>query len=372
MQDSKLKILMIAFAILFAGLGTYLLQNSHATSPATSFEAEKGNLSALATTGVDISASNGAYAQFGSGRGISNPAAVTAGFYPCDGNDPVTCFKSEAAMLNRTPSSLHVTLFTSSTDANTMAGNGWGAFVGNGTTFPYQWQTVSPHPNMTISVPLAFGGQSPSQSVGTSEMAAVANGTYDSQYTQLVNYAMGAGYTNITWRLGWEFDGNWFPWSSYNNPTEFVAAYRHVHDLIKSIMPASKFDWCGGGGISYHVNWAAAYPGDSYVDYIGADTYDFANDSTLAAFNRDILPGLQDQLSFAKTHSKQLSYPEWGLGTNDDTYFIQAMHDWFNSLPTSGGGSLGYNDYFNSNSGGASSLDNNPKSKALFITLFSK
>ncbi|MFI5240445.1 MAG: glycosyl hydrolase [Candidatus Saccharimonadia bacterium] len=319
-------------------------------------------------TDLSILASN-----WGKTAVAANPAATTAGFYPCDAIDKVSCLKTLAGLMNRTIQSLHVTLMTDSSSSSNMAGNGWGMFVGDGQAYPYQWQNVNPHVDLTISVPLAFGGFTPSQATGSAELTAVANGTYDSDYQQLVNYAMNAGYTNVIWRLGWEFDGNWMPWSSQNNPNEFVAAYKHVHDIVKAAMPNAKFDWCGTAGNStYTTQWSSAYPGDSYVDYIGMDTYNIPNYTSLAQFQTNITPDLLFQENFANTHGKQLSYPEWGLGSMDEPYFIQAMHDWFDALPATGAGSLGYNDYFDANTGGATAIESNPNSKALFFSLFSK
>ena len=39
-------------------------------------------------------------------------------------------------------------------------------------------------------------------------------------------------------RFDWEMNGNWFPWSegvNGNQSGEFVAAWRHVHDIFTSV-----------------------------------------------------------------------------------------------------------------------------------------
>ena len=55
-------------------------------------------------------------------------------------------------------------------------------------------------------------------------------------------------FAGVTIRLGWEFDGNWMPWSAAGNEALWVQAYRHVHDVFKSIIPNARFDWTGDVG----------------------------------------------------------------------------------------------------------------------------
>ncbi len=124
-------------------------------------------------------------------------------------------------------------------------------------------------------------------------------------------------------RLGWEFDGGWMPWSSPGNEALWVQAYRHVHDIFRSVSPGFKFDWNGDSG--YLQSQTAAYPGDDYVDVVGLDLYDKGmggatawNSSTKAwsdpnAAWASIVPNLVAQRAFAIAHGKPVSYPEWGL-----------------------------------------------------------
>ena len=73
-------------------------------------------------------------------------------------------------------------------------------------------------------------------------------------------------------RLGHEVDDAWPSWSARNNGAEYIAAFRHVHDVLSSESPGFRFDWTStraGFG-----RWGLpAYPGDAYVDVIGLDTY---------------------------------------------------------------------------------------------------
>ena len=308
------------------------------------------------------------------------------GFYPCTGDGPtvVGCIRSLSGWLGRntSPSLPYVTLMTDATDPNTMAGNGWGAMVQAGAL-----QTLSPHPTLVISVPLAFTvdcGFGPTKSTCFDKEAA---GAYDSDYRQLIQYFINGGYArNIIIRLGWEYDGNWMPWSAQTNFGQFKAAYRHVHDLMKGMIPSLKFDLAGDSLLYMPTNqvqniWNQAYPGPGYVDIVGMDVYyaavDYPNFSSY-------LPYLQLQERYAKSIGASVSYPEWGQKQKADTpSFIQGMSDWFDSLPLSGPGHLEYQTYFDADTtdtegaNGAHMLFNDytstpvaPNSAALFKRLF--
>jgi len=81
-----------------------------------------------------------------------------------------------------------------------------------------------------------------------------------------------------------EMNGDWFPWGGTvngNTPTKAVAAYRHVRTVFGSV-PNVKFGWAPNAE-SFPRTAANAidkyYPGDTYVDYVGVDgfNFDYAN-----------------------------------------------------------------------------------------------
>src|SRR3989344_408882 len=274
------------------------------------------------------------------------------GIYPCNGDGPtqVSCYNNMAAWLGRntSPQIPYVVLMTDGASPDMMSGNGWGTMVQAGS-----FQTLNPKPTIVLSVPLAFGSDGCNYSnVHTKScFGPVANGSYDSQYQQLMQYFINGGYqNNIIIRLGWEYDGDWMPWASMRDYEGFKSAYRHVHDVLKAKIPSLKFDLEGdplpdnypGIGGSLTTHWTNSYPGDQYVDILGLDVYAGTNYTWPSLQER-----LQTGLNYAKQHGKTVSFPEWGLKKPDDPTFIQNMHDWFNSLPSSGAGSLEYQSYFN-------------------------
>jgi hypothetical protein len=127
----------------------------------------------------------------------------------------------------------------------------------------------------------------------------IINGSYDSYIngyaTQVKNWGK-----PLFIRLGHEFNGDWYTYGGANNgggtltgfgdptladgPERFIAAYQRVHDLFEAQNVNNVvWVWCPNNGSSPNELWnvpEAYYPGDSYVDWIGFDGYNFGNTQT--------------------------------------------------------------------------------------------
>ena len=80
-------------------------------------------------------------------------------------------------------------------------------------------------------------------------------------------------------RFAHEMNGNWYPWSAGangNRPGQFVAAWRHVHDIFRQA-GATNVKWIWSVSVVYDQasTVAGLYPGDAYVDYAGVDGYNW-------------------------------------------------------------------------------------------------
>jgi mannan endo-1,4-beta-mannosidase len=78
-------------------------------------------------------------------------------------------------------------------------------------------------------------------------------------------------------RFDWEMNGAWFPWGEHangNQPGEYVAAWRHVHDIFTSV-GAVNATWVWCPYINQSDTFASLYPGDSYVDWTCLDAYNW-------------------------------------------------------------------------------------------------
>ncbi|BEP13510.1 hypothetical protein acdb102_18210 [Acidothermaceae bacterium B102] len=175
----------------------------------------------------------------------------------------------------------------------------------------------------------------------SSTLADGAAGKDDGYFRTFAQQLVQGNQARATIRLGWEMTGDWFAWNGQKDPADWVAAYRSAVTAMRSV-PGQQFtfDWNVSLGFA---DPEPLYPGDAYVDIIGADHYDVSFSSNFSPTDHqkvwqnylDQPKGLTWLAAFATAHGKRMSFPEWGLsnrcdghGGNDDPYFIQAMHDW--------------------------------------------
>jgi hypothetical protein len=209
-------------------------------------------------------------------------------------------------------------------------------------------------------------------------IAACAAGSYSSQWQQFGRWLVGQGRGNSIIRLAWEFNGNWFPWSTANDPKNWVSCWRQVVTAVRSTSPTTRFDWAMNAHSSGAFDY---YPGDDYVDIVGIDSYDMwppSPDEASWDSQCNATEGLCSVIAFARAHGKKFSVPEWAVvsspsnkGGGDNPFYIQKMYDTFSANADV----LSYQSYFNDSASGnvESSLvnpDQNPKAAALYAQLF--
>lgn len=207
-----------------------------------------------------------------------------------------------------------------------------------------------------------------------------ATGRYDTQFRDLARLmkANGLGTDSII-RLGYEANnpniGPWQAATTSDRPGYFRTAFQRIQRIMDAESPTLRFDLTYAVGPSgYASTFASLYPGDSYVDIVGLNIYDvWWNHAATPTdrWNHTLTQsmGINSFKSFAASHAKPVSYPEWGLyktgdsanGGGDSVYFIDKMHDLVQ-------GSV-YQAYFNESWGGGT-LDNFPKGKAEYKLKF--
>jgi hypothetical protein len=121
----------------------------------------------------------------------------------------------------------------------------------------------------------------------------------------------------VTIRLGWEMNGDWFPWGD-GNAAGYRRMWRRVVAVFRTASTAFRFDWSPNGFSGRVTDW---YPGDDVVDMIGIDLYDIAwrspGGDPLARW-RKLVPNLARQAAFARAHGKPAVLDEWALWTSTD------------------------------------------------------
>lgn len=177
-------------------------------------------------------------------------------------------------------------------------------------------------------------------------LAAGASGAYDAHWQQFGQTLVANGCADAILRLGWEFNGGFYPWAAGGKEASFAAYWRRIVTALRAVPNQQfRFDWTPLAG-NTHANVEAAYPGDAYVDVIGLDAYDTSTVPATDAVGRwnDQLNrpwGLNWQRNFARAHGKAMSLPEWGLtvrpndslGGGDNPTYISNMWAWMRANP---------------------------------------
>jgi hypothetical protein len=177
--------------------------------------------------------------------------------------------------------------------------------------------------------------------VGT--LATGATGAYNTYYQTLAQTLVSFGDGNAILRLGWEFNGSWYPWSVSNNTdaANFAAYWRQIVTTMRSVSGANfQYVWNVSDNAG-SFTLADAYPGSAYVSSIGVDAYDnYWEASTPQITWSNLLSataGLSWAASFASQEGVPVSIPEWGLqigvtgGNGDDPYYVNQMASWIAS-----------------------------------------
>jgi hypothetical protein len=119
------------------------------------------------------------------------------------------------------------------------------------------------------------------------QLADIANGSFDNYIREFAEGAKAWGHPFFL-RFDWEMNGNWFPWAedaNANNPGEYVAAWRHVHDIFTQVGATNvTWVWCPYVKSSPQMRpLASFYPGDEYVDWTSLDGFNWASNSVNSA-----------------------------------------------------------------------------------------
>ena len=239
-------------------------------------------------------------------------------------------------------------------EANTGTSVGWSYLTTPSTMASWLSTWSGTSDQMVIAVPMVAlnGSGSPENT-----LAQGAAGDENANFVAIAKNLVALGFGNAVLRPGWEFDGNWYPWTVQSNTdaANFAAYWQNIVTAMRSVPGADfKFLWSPAGFQSLSWNINDAYPGNAYVDYVSVDVYDWSWDSTIfpsgdpnnsatAAQSKAVFKeyvtgteGLNWLASFAQAHNKPIVIPEWavvsrtdGHGLMDDPTFINDMYNWF-------------------------------------------
>jgi hypothetical protein len=111
------------------------------------------------------------------------------------------------------------------------------------------------------------------------------NGTYDAYIREFAEEARSWGHPFFL-RFDWEMNGSWFPWYegvNGNSPGQYVAAWRHVHDIFSAVGATNAtWLWCPYADTEKRLRrqrLKSLYPGGAYVDWTCLDGYNWGQNS---------------------------------------------------------------------------------------------
>lgn len=230
---------------------------------------------------------------------------------------------------------------------------------------------------MSQSVPMLMQNGS-----GTT-LKAGADGAYDRHFVELGKLLVARGQADAYLRVGWEFNGGWYPWAAAADPAAWTRYFRRIVAALRSV-PGQRFRivWNPAQG-EQQIAPDRVYPGDDVVDVIGLDIYNQSwrpqdeSDPQGRWANLQKMPyGLDWVAGFARQHRKPLALPEWGTGTRpdghgwgDDPLFIANMARWISA------NNVAYHVYWDYNAGdfdGELSSGRQPLSAAAFRKAFGR
>jgi beta-mannanase len=191
--------------------------------------------------------------------------------------------------------------------------------------------------------------------------------------------ADGAG--NTVMRLGLEANGGWeidYVGQTLAEQQDWAHCYDNEVTAMRAVTGAHFLFVWNPNVCTNDLGLANWYPGNAYVDIIGADAYDL-DCNTLktvaqegwAAYYIDGNAGNDDSLSaisaFAVSHSKPMSLPEWGEDTGqvDDPAYVQGIASVVND------GDFSFQAYFDCGTDSVRPLGSSePQSTAAYMNAF--
>lgn len=173
-------------------------------------------------------------------------------------------------------------------------------------------------------------------------------------------------------RTGWEFNGDWMPWTAQKDPEAFAEAFRQFATSFRTVSKRFLVEWNVNIG-EVGMNPEKAYPGDRFVDLVGMDFYwqlkwDPADPNRAWEWAVSRPYGLRWHQEFAKSHGKPTTYSEWGISSNVAAPYLQQARAWFDTHP------VVFHTYWDSNADypGKLSEKQYPDSANTFRELFGK
>ena len=132
---------------------------------------------------------------------------------------------------------------------------------------------------------------------------------------------------------------SWYPWQG--NPTDYVAAWKHIVKISRNINPNIKWLWSPNRGAA---NTPLYFPGDNTVDYVGITLDHEIIESYITSFaefynqNRVVIESFNKPVIISETTSEE-SIAGKSIWINDMFNYVKSNDmivalDWYNGGPS--------------------------------------
>lgn len=270
-KDSLLPLYVVSFVALIGGLMVTL---SLAANNTPSTESERGNISGPAKSITDPNASNNSALQFGTNAGVYSGVFVTSGLL--NNFSMVTDFETQAGK----PVSI-INVFAS-----------WANTDGTEKFRPTMMNKIRDHGSIPLFTWEPWDTSVDPNAQPNYQLQDIINGNYDAYITEWALAAKAWGHPFFM-RWGHEMNGNWYPWAESingNNSGQYVAAWRHVHDIFTANNVTNvTWVWCVNTVYNGSTPINTLYPGDNYVDWVSFDSYNRGTNNNLSWRDFDTL-----------------------------------------------------------------------------------
>jgi beta-mannanase len=169
-------------------------------------------------------------------------------------------------------------------------------------------------------------------------LASIIDGNHDGLLTIWATEIKAWG-GRLMLRFAPEMNGNWNPYSegvNGNMAGQYVLAWRHVHDLFVA-RGATNVEWVWNPSVDYtgSVPLPGLYPGDSYVDFVGLDGYNWGTSQTWSTWQTPqevFSPTIADVRTFTQKPIILTEVASSELG-GDKAQWISQFFGWLKATP---------------------------------------
>ena len=300
-------LLVIAIVV---SLGMHFLSAGHAATPTASTELELGSVTSPASLKSDATASGGQYVIFGNAP--TKPASIAVGIAVDDSN---------------TAKNPQLSNYTTATGKAP-------AFV----EWYQSWAEPLYYSSQETSVKSANLTPVISWTSDSTPLTSISNGSQDNTIDAAAALAKqwpGTLYIRFDYEMNIKSSA-WDPTNLSETPTDYVYAWRYIVNRFKTTDGVTNVKWIWSPNINCNGScpFDSYYPGNSYVDMVGLDGYNYASldgvawesFSSLFQNSYDDIVGLDPGIAvdIAEVGSAEASPTEMAQGLNKASW-VSAM-----------------------------------------------